>query len=95
MGRAGEGDHELAFYHPERSRVAMSSAPSAMWFENVCVDDVIANGLIRTRIRISRCAIDQWDGGVFEMMLRRIQGRPRWSGCWARGQHRRKNCELL
>lgn len=78
-GRSGEGGHELDFYYPECSRVAMSSAPSAVWFEDVSVDDVIANGLIRTRIRISSCAIDQWDGGVFEMMLRRIQGRPRWS----------------
>lgn len=51
----------------------------ALWLEDVAVDDVIANGLIRTRIRILSCAIDQWRGGVFEIMLRRIQGRPRWS----------------
>lgn len=61
------------------SRVAMSSAQSAFWVEDVSVDDMIANGLIRTRIRISSWAIDQWHGGVFEIMLRRIQGRPRWS----------------
>lgn len=74
-----EGDDQLHSHNLVCSRVAMSSAQSAVWLKDVSVDDVIANSLIRTRIRISSCAIDQWHGGVFKIMLRRIQGRPRWS----------------
>lgn len=41
-------------------------------------------------------SIDQWHGGVFEMMLRRIPGSSQMvPGCWARGGHWRTNCKLL